>query len=146
MPFWLQLVGTGLTATFSVHLGSVLEQARWPAIPCINVYEHPLIRGFEVNGGLAAVPDGPGLGVEIDGDALERYRVEADFKHPERRQIHTIHWPAGGDTHHPDGGYRQDFLDGKRIGWLPGISLDVRLDDGSDEFDRDYRRLFPNAS
>ncbi|MBI4604751.1 MAG: dgoA protein, partial [Planctomycetes bacterium] len=39
MPFWLQLVGTGLTTIWSVHLGAVLRTARWPYIPCINIYE-----------------------------------------------------------------------------------------------------------
>ena len=146
MPFWLQLVGTGLTTIFSVHLGSVLELARWPAIPCINVYEHPLIEGFEISGGHVRVPDAPGLGVALDEDALERYRVDPGFESPARRQIHTIRWPDGRSTDYPDGGYRQEFLDGKLTGWLPGISLDRRLDDGSDAFDREYRDLFPTVA
>ena len=146
MPFWLQLVGTGLTTIFSVHLGSVLKLARWPAIPCINVYEHPLIKGFKVEGGQVTVPEGPGLGVDLDGDAIERYRVEPNFESPVRRQIHTIQWPDGRATPYRNGDYRQDFLDGKLIGWQPGITLDRRLDDGSDDFDREYSDLFPNAS
>jgi len=128
-----------------VHLGSVLELARWPAIPCINVFEHPLIRDFHIEGGHVAVPDGPGLGVDIDQDALERYSVDPDFEIPARRQIHTIRWPDGRSTHYPNGDYREDFLAGKLIGWLPGITLDRTLDDGSDEFDRRHRELFPTG-
>ena len=30
MPFWLQLVGNGLTTTWAAHLGSVLTHATWP--------------------------------------------------------------------------------------------------------------------
>ncbi|MDP6019568.1 MAG: enolase C-terminal domain-like protein, partial [Candidatus Latescibacteria bacterium] len=56
MPFWLQMVGTGLTTTFSLHLGAVLAQARWPAIPCINIYSNTLIENFAVEGGHARVP------------------------------------------------------------------------------------------
>ena len=145
MPFWLQLVGTGLTTMFSVHLGAVLSHARWPAIPCINIYSHPLIVGFEVEGGCVKVPEGPGLGVELDWDAIENHRVSLDFKLTRKRQIHTILWPDGRRTYYPDASYRQEFLAGKRLGFLPGISLDHRLDDGSDEFDREFRDLFPRV-
>ena len=146
MPFWLQLVGTGLTTIWSVHLGAVLKMARWPYIPCINIYEHPLIENFTIVGGNVPVPDAPGLGVTLSQDAVERYRVEKDYEKPTPRQIHTIHWPDGHDTFHPNGDYRTDFLDGKLPVFLPGISLDRRIDDGSDEFDREYRDRFPEEA
>ena len=146
MPFWLQMVGTGLTTIFSVHLGAVLENARWPAIPCINIYSHTLLKEFKVEGGHIKVPQAPGLGVELDWDAIEQYRVEPDFKKPVARQIHTILWPDGRQTHYPDGSYREVFLAGKLPPFLPGVSLERRLDDGSAEFDREYRELFPEAS
>jgi galactonate dehydratase len=145
MPFWLQIVGTGLTTMFSVHLGAVLSHARWPAIPCINIYSHPLIKNFAVESGHAKVPEEPGLGVELDWDVIENHRVDLDFRLERRRQIHTIHWPDGRRTHYPGAGYRQEFLAGKRIGFLPGISLDHRLDDGSEAFDREYHELFGDA-
>ena len=145
MPFWLQMVGTGLTTIFSVHLGAVLEQARWPAIPCINIYSHNLLKEFTVAGGHVDVPQGPGLGIELDWDAVEKFRVEPNFKKPLRREIHTIMWPDDRKTHYPDGNYRSDFLAGKLPPFLPGISLERRLDDGSAEFDREYRELFPQA-
>ena len=88
------------------------------------------------------VPEGPGLGVEMDRDAIENYRVEPDFKLDVKRQIHTICWPDGRKTHYPDGSYRQDFLEGRILGFLPGISLDLQVDDGSEEFDQRYRGLF----
>ena len=62
MPFWLQMVGTGLTTMFSVHLGAVLAQARWPAIPCINIYSHTLLKEFAVEGGTWPCPTAPGWG------------------------------------------------------------------------------------
>jgi len=120
----------------------VLTQARWPAIPCTNIYSHPLIKEFKVEGGHLRVPQAPGLGVEVDWDAVERFRVAPDYRKPARRQIHTIHWPEGRQTHYPDGRYRGDFLAGKLTGFLPGISLDCKLDDGSEEFDREYKGLF----
>ncbi len=146
MPFWLQMVGTGLTTMFSVHLGAVLESARWPAIPCINIYSHTLLKEFKVEGGHVKVPEGPGLGVELDWDAIERFRVEPNFEKPVARQIHTILWPDGRQTHYPNGGYREAFLAGKLPPFLPGVSLERRLDDGSEEFNQEYRQLFPEAS
>ena len=67
MPFWLQMVGTGLTATFAAHLGAVLKQARWPAIPCVNIYSHVLVQEFAVEGGHLRVPEAPGLGSSWTG-------------------------------------------------------------------------------
>ena len=142
MPFWLQLVGTGLTTLWGVHLGAVLPMARWPAIPCINIFSHPLIKNFKVSGGCIQVPDAPGLGIELDGDAVETYRVDADFKMKEKRQIHTICWPDGRRTQYANGKYRDDFLSGKLLGFLPGIRLERKLDDGSADFDREYTALF----
>ena len=145
MPFWLQLVGTGLTTAFSVHLGAVLSAARWPAISCLNIYKHPLVTDLQVEGGHIAVPDQPGLGVELDWDAVERLRVDPDYRKPVPRQIHTISWPDGRTTHYPDGQYRDPFLGGKLPGFLPGISLEYRLDDQTDAFDREYTELFPGS-
>lgn len=142
MPFWLQLVGTGLTTMWSVHLGAVLSQARWPAIPGVNIYSHTLLKEFTISGGHIRVPDGPGLGVEVDWDAVEGFRVDPDYKKPQPRQMHTIFWPDGRQTHYKDGGYRTDFLAGKLPVFLPGIRLERRLDDGSDDFDRTWTERF----
>ncbi|MBT3344205.1 MAG: mandelate racemase/muconate lactonizing enzyme family protein [Gemmatimonadetes bacterium] len=142
MPFWLQMVGTGLTTTFAAHLGAVLTQARWPAIPCINIYSHTLLKEFEVTGGHLQVPDAPGLGVDLDWDAIEGFRVADDFKRPAPREIHTIHWPDGRQSHYPNGSYREEFLAGKLPGFLPGVRLERGLDDESEEFDRRYQELF----
>ena len=63
IPFWLQLVGPGLTTTWAAHLGSVLGMAVWPAITCYNIYGHSLLtKPIEVVGGFHEVPTGPGLG------------------------------------------------------------------------------------
>ena len=142
MPCWLQMVGTGVTTTFAVHLGAVVVEARWPAIPCINIYSHTLLKEFEVVGGHISVPQAPGLGVEVDWDAVENYRVEPDFTKETPRQIHTIFYPDGRQMAYPGGGYRGEFLSGKLGGFLAGITADFRLDDGSEEFDREYRELF----
>ena len=88
------------------------------------------------------MPDEPGLGVELDWDVIEGYRVDSDYELKTKRQIHTICWPEGRQTHYKDGSYRDEFLSGKLLGFLPGIRLERKLDDGSDEFDREYKGLF----
>src|SRR5690606_219018 len=58
MPFFLQLVGTGLTTTLALHLGAVLSHAQWPAVTCHELYEHNLLtERIEVVGGHARVPE-----------------------------------------------------------------------------------------
>ena len=77
MPFFLQMVGTGLTASLCLQLGAVLASARWPAVTVHELYEHNLLSArIPVSGGYMAVPDAPGLGVEVDQAALDRYRVD----------------------------------------------------------------------
>jgi creatinine amidohydrolase/Fe(II)-dependent formamide hydrolase-like protein len=60
-PFFLQLVGAGLTTALSVQLGAVLPMAQWPAVNCLNNYADDLIvEPIEIHEGYAHVPDAPG--------------------------------------------------------------------------------------
>ena len=60
-PFWLQLVGTGLTTAFALHLGAVCTHAQWPAVTCLNVYATQLVREpIPVQGGYCQVPESHG--------------------------------------------------------------------------------------
>lgn len=77
VPAWLQLVGTGLTASFSLHYNAVLDAAEWPAINCHQMFVDQLIEGpISVEDGYAVVPDGPGLGVTVDESQITRYQIE----------------------------------------------------------------------
>lgn len=65
-PFWLQLVGTGITATWGMHLAAVLSHARWPAINCNHLFEEELVKPrITLANGTAAIPEAPGLGVGV---------------------------------------------------------------------------------
>lgn len=73
-PFWLQLVGTGITTAWTLHLGAVLSHAQWSAITCLNIYDDDLLtEPLQIQGGFARLPEGQGLGVTVDEEALERY-------------------------------------------------------------------------
>ena len=76
-PFWLQLVGVGLVTALSAHLGAVLPFAQWPTITCLNNYSDSLLtHPLTIHDGFLKVPEGPGLGVTVDEDALEGYRMD----------------------------------------------------------------------
>ena len=155
MPFWLQLVGNGLTTTWAAHLGAVLTHATWPAITCINLFTHQLLKEkIQVVGGYHEVPAGPGLGVEVDEDAVEEYRVpEAElepfrkkglpYDHPEPRTINTIVYPDGSCIHMASAsqGYSYFMQHANGPAQVEGVRLELRPDDGS----REWSRLFERA-
>ncbi|MBT3604220.1 MAG: enolase [Candidatus Latescibacteria bacterium] len=95
MPFFLQMVGAGPTTAMSLHLSAALTHAQWPTITCHELYEHSLLKErINVVGGHAQVPEAPGLGIELDEDALEKYRVEkADHSLP--RHVIKTSRPGG---------------------------------------------------
>ena len=141
-PFWLQLVGTGLTTTWAAHVGAVCAQARWPAITCMNIYKSPLIKEkIELRGGLYRVPEKPGLGVEVDQKALKKYAVDySDVSLPRHLYRYTR---ASGETVYygcvskseMHGVYRQDAMPVCEA----GARLEPIPDDGSEEFEVLYR-------
>ncbi|MFD2079101.1 galactonate dehydratase/D-galactarolactone cycloisomerase [Actinopolymorpha cephalotaxi] len=141
--FWLQWVGAGLTTALVAHLGSVLTHARWPAVTALNNYADDLIVDpLRVEQGYLVVPGGPGLGVEVDEEALERHRMPAPHVLPERRHVLSVVWPSGRAVHYARmADMWMDFLAGNHPVQEPGVRMDVRLDDGSPE----WRELFTRA-
>lgn len=153
MPFWLQLVGNGLTTTWAGHLGAVLTHATWPAITCMNLYSHQLLKKpIEVVGGYQQVPETPGLGVEVDEEAIERYRIpnvtiqglgEGErYDRPKPRIICAIVYPDGSRIHLApmNQGYGY-FSQGHGPAHVPGVRLEPWHDDGS----REWADLFERA-
>ena len=143
MPFWLQIVGNGLTTTWDAHLGSVLTHARWPAISCINMYSHHLLtKPIQVINGQQQVPDGAGLGVDVDEEAIEKFRVpekklyenpEHPFIHPKPRLINSIIYPDGTCIY-------MDNLSAPGT-YIEGVRNEIIDDDGSKEWQDLYDRV-----
>ena len=151
LPFWLQLVGNGLTSTWAAHLGAVLTHATWPTISCMNLYSHQLLKKkIDVVGGYQKVPDGPGLGVEVDERAVARFRVPDDkvaafaekgerYNHPEPRIINSIVYPDGSCVHMASTaqGYGY-FSSAHGPAYVEGVKLVPQHDNGT----KHWRELF----
>jgi L-alanine-DL-glutamate epimerase-like enolase superfamily enzyme len=151
-PFWLQLVGTGITAAYAAHLGSVLSHAQLPSITCHELWEHDLLRErLPLIDGYMAVPTGPGLGIEVDEEALDRLRVEEAAPTPKeryraRKRILRISWPGTGGRQRvweftAEELYQQAFYQGNIPGFQRGVDLEVLEDDHSDAFSRQHEAL-----
>jgi L-alanine-DL-glutamate epimerase-like enolase superfamily enzyme len=142
-PFWLQQVGTGITAVFSLHCAAVLSHVKWPGTTCHQLFEHPLIRPrIEVENGSAVIPDAPGLGFELDQDALERYAIDPfdTDPYPVPGQLIAIRRPTGGTGYYAHARqYWDEFLAGRHPIFEEGAYLESIDDDESPEW-KDLQR------
>lgn len=142
-PFWLQLVGTGITTTWAAHMGAVHRQAKWPAITCMNIWESQLLtRPIELRGGYYRVPEAPGLGIEIDLKAMKKYTVDYAWVDPPRH-VYRYSRASGEITYY---GCSKEALcwmyprDAMPIAEA-GSNLDVWEDDGSRDFAKVYEAV-----
>mgnify|MGYP002018195831 CR=1 FL=1 len=141
MPFFLQMVGAAPTTALSLHLSAVLSAAQWPTITCHELYEHNLLKQrMPVIDGHARVPEEPGLGIELDPEALENYRVEkADHSLP--RRLVRVNRPSGSKIYFANSGQKWTFYgNGNNPVDDWGCSTDLLDDDGSADFDDLHKR------
>jgi galactonate dehydratase len=139
MPFWLQLVGTGITAAYSLHFGAVLTQATWPAVNCHQLFTHQLLtEPITVKEGFAKVPDRPGLGFELDLEAIERFRVENPVKRPDPERLIETTWPDGRRMYSASDGKVNFMIRPAQQGRIPfyeaGVTTRLLPDDGSEQW------------
>ncbi len=142
-PFFLQLVGTGLTTAFMLHLGATMTHATWPAISCHEIYQDDLLEErIEIKAGFARVPEAPGLGVEPDEEAIARYRVEPGYAPEPPRNLYKVSWPNGDQVIYRVGkeGAWDDFEAGNQPVFHRSVRLDILPDDGSSGWQDLYRR------
>jgi galactonate dehydratase len=137
-PLWLQLVGTGLTTSFALHFGAVLDAATWPAITCHQMYEETLVEeAFAVENGEIPVPDDPGLGVTLDTDVVERYAVRKPDEQPTPDCLIETSWPDGRRMYFTDGYQMQRTAERGEFPYFEeGVSTRVVPYDGSDRWHR----------
>ena len=78
MPVWLQVVGLGLgvSGAYGTHVHATIANATIPSDSLHFTREDDLIGGALMPvDGYVTVPDTPGLGVELDMEAVDKYRV-----------------------------------------------------------------------
>jgi L-alanine-DL-glutamate epimerase-like enolase superfamily enzyme len=141
-PFFLQIVGTGITTALSLHLGAVLPMAQWPAVNCMNIYSDDLLStALEIRGGYAHVPEEPGLGIEVDEEALEKFKMEPPYDHERPRQLLHVQWTGNRSRYYANiGQCWTDALNGNMPIHEPGAKLVPIPDDGSETWRKLYER------
>jgi L-alanine-DL-glutamate epimerase-like enolase superfamily enzyme len=142
-PFWLQLMGTGITTAWMLQMGAVCSHAQWPGVTIMNAYSDDLLaESLVVRDGFITIPEAPGLGVTVDQEALQRYKVAAAEAPPRKRQINVVTWPDGHRTTYAgdEEALRKDFGVGNEPRFVPGVEMAVQEDDGSAAFDTLFLR------
>ncbi len=77
LPVWIQIVGLGITTCYVMHLAAVMPNATMPSITLNALRAFDLVTPSTIPlvDGYATVPNRPGLGVELNEDALDNCRV-----------------------------------------------------------------------
>lgn len=139
--FFLQIVGTRIAAAFGLHLGAVLENARWPAVNCHQLFETDCVtEPIPVSNGLAEVPKGPGLGITLNEDAIDHYRITRKPKpYPHPSLLLAVRWPSGTTTYYA---HTAQYWDDWQAGRLPFFPKGVHLEHIPDDHSPAWRDLY----
>ena len=145
MPFWLQLVGAGLTAAHSLHFGGILKEARWPAVNCHQLFKDDLLaEPIIVKDGHAEVPDRPGIGYELNRDTVARHRVSRPVRRPDPPRLVETTWADGQRMYTASAGAVNFMLNAANRDRIPyykkGADSRVFPNDGSDRWRELYEK------
>jgi L-alanine-DL-glutamate epimerase-like enolase superfamily enzyme len=141
-----QLVGNALSAALAMHMAAVLPTATGHCITQMEQYEEDIVRTpIAVQEGFAPVPEAPGLGLEVDDDALSRLAANPDPYASIPRGIGILRLPYGKTL------YTRSFPNvgrqtGTEEGAIRGIDFELWQDDGSERFEQLYARLEKDGS
>jgi L-alanine-DL-glutamate epimerase-like enolase superfamily enzyme len=75
IPFMMQNVGGNITRAFVAHMAAALERATLHHVTGTHLWEEDVVEPLEVVAGQVRVPEKPGLGLELDWQALERLKT-----------------------------------------------------------------------
>ena len=134
----IQLTGGTLCKAMALHMAAVIPNVSHTT-NLDDQFEEDVTGGrIEVAAGSSPVPEGPGLGVEVDEAELARLAQNSITAIP--RFIGALHLP-GGHTFFTNGLPGVERLTGFAEGSIRGIRLEVIEDDGSEAFARRYNQL-----
>lgn len=138
----IQLTGGTLTKAMALHMGAVIPNVAH----CTNLddqYDQDVVKQrIEVAAGSSPIPEGPGLGVEVDEDALAECAANEPTVIP--TTIGILHLP-GGNRLYTKGFPNVPQSTGFPEGNIRGIRLEVWEDDGSEAFQETLQRIERNG-
>ena len=134
----LQQSGGTLMKAFTLHQAAVLPTASVHMITLDDQYERDIAPRIAVDDGFSRVPEGPGLGVEVDDAAIAEFAAAAHI--PPAEFIGILHLPSGKRLY-SRGSPSVERLTGHQEGDLRGIDFEHWVDDGSPEFKAVEARL-----
>ncbi|MBM3935021.1 MAG: hypothetical protein FJ319_12105 [SAR202 cluster bacterium] len=132
----LQLTGGTLMKAMTLHLAAVLPTATGHSINLDDQYEEDITtKRFEVTEGFSRVPEGSGLGFDVDEVAIKRMSQQEPLQPP--KTVGILHLPGGKkiySTRYP----AVQRITGREEGDIRGINFQYWEDDGSPEFAKAY--------
>jgi hypothetical protein len=135
----IQLTGGTLTKALALHMAAVLPTATGHSINLDDQYEEDVTKKrIPVIEGYSPVPEGPGLGIEVDEEALARVAANKPTIIP--KHVGILHLPGGHKIYTPSLPSVSQ-LTGREEGTIRGLKLELWEDDGSSEFARIYERV-----
>jgi L-alanine-DL-glutamate epimerase-like enolase superfamily enzyme len=125
-----------LGKAFALHMAAVLPSASGHSIHLDDQYEEDYTTTrIPVTEGFSAVPAAPGLGFDVDEDALAR--TAAREAPPIPRHVGVLTLPGGTKVYTPSIPSAQEIT-GREEGAIRGLSCEIWQDDGSHEFERAF--------
>lgn len=139
IPTLIQQSGGTLMKALTLHIGAVLPTATAHTITLDDQYAEDITtERIPVIDGFSPVPDGPGLGVEVDDEAIARMAKGTPLQ--TGRVIGILHMPSGHKIY-TSRSPNVESLTGYEEGTIKGINFDQWEEDGSSEFERIYARI-----
>ena len=134
----IQQSGGVLMKALTLHQAAVLPTATVHTITLDDQYERDLGAPIAVDEGFSRVPEGPGLGVEVDDGAIAEFAARAHLPLP--AFIGVLHLP-GGKRLYTLGNPGVARLTGFEEGALGGVDFEYWEDDGTPQYRAAQARL-----
>jgi galactonate dehydratase len=141
VPQLLQITGGTLTKALALQLGAVCPSATMHSVNLDDQYEDDItVSRIPVIEGSSPVPEAPGLGCEVDEDALAR--LAANKPTPVPRHLAAVHLRDGHTLYFPSlTSINVHRLTGREEGTIRGLRLELLHEDDTPDFGRLYDRV-----
>tara|TARA_B100001250_G_scaffold356936_2_gene332329 strand:+ start:5713 stop:6927 length:1215 start_codon:yes stop_codon:yes gene_type:complete len=134
----IQLTGGTLSKAFAMHLGAVLPAVSHSVNLDDQYAEDVTSQRLEVDEGATPVPNGPGLGVNVDESILKKLSGRPKSELP--KHVGILELP-GGSIYYTSSIPAVESITGFSEGNVIGIKSQIWNDDGSEKFESIYTRV-----